>query len=138
MMSQPPKVRLLETIVDVSDKPMPVEGDTVVCRYVVMSRGSRRHLYPLYGDDAIRAPKEGVIMDTGRSCSWIVGTGEAIRGLDAAVLKMNEGEHMVWEVPPELGYGTDGVPGVVGPNEVLVFDLKLISISRNVETGSTD
>jgi hypothetical protein len=139
-MSHPPKVRLLETIVNVNDKPMPVEGDSVVCRYVAMSRNSRRHLYPLYGDDAIRTPKEGVILDEGRSCSWIVGTGEAIRGLDAAVLKMNEGEHMVWEVPPELGYGADGVPGLVGPDETLVFDLKLVSISRSTatETGSTD
>ena len=137
---QQPKIRLLETIVDVKDTPMPVEGDTVECRYVAMSRNSRRHIYPSYDDDAIRNPKEGVILDSGRSCSWTVGTGEVIRGLDAAVLKMNEGEHMVWEVPPALGYGTDGVPGVVGPNETLVFDFKLLSISRSsvTETGSTD
>ena len=139
-MQQPPTVRLLETVVDVNDQPMPVEGDTVLCRYVAMSRNSRRHIYPLYGDDAIRDPKEGVILDSGRSCSWVVGTGEAIRGLDAAVLKMNEGEHMVWEVPPALAYGADGVPGVVAPNETLVFDIKLLSISRSadVETVSTD
>ena len=128
---QQPKVQLLETIVDVNDKPMPTEGDAVVCRYVAMSRNSRRHIYPVYDDDAIRNPKEGVILDSGRSCSWVVGTGEVIRGLDAAVLKMNEGEHMVWEVPPALGYGTDGVPGVVNGNETLVFDIKLISITSN-------
>ena len=39
-------------------------------------------------------------------------SGEVIKGLDAAVLKMNEGEHMVWEIPPALGYGSSGVPGV--------------------------
>lgn len=135
---QQAKIKLLETIIDVNDKPMPTEGDSVVCRYVAMSRSSRRHIYPMYDDDSIRTPKEGVILDSGRSCSWTVGTGEVIRGLDAAVLKMNEGEHMVWEVPPALAYGTDGVPGVVGANETLVFDIKLISISSGPETGLTD
>jgi FKBP-type peptidyl-prolyl cis-trans isomerase 2 len=111
-MAAPAKVRLLETIVDVNDKPMPTEGETVTCQYVAMARNSRRHLYPSYDDDAIRNPKEGVILDSGRSCTWTVGTGEVIKGLDAAVLKMNEGEHMVWEIPPALGYGSSGVPGV--------------------------
>ena len=42
------------------------------------------------------------ILDSGRSYSWVVGSGEAIRGLDAAVVLMNEGEHQVWEIPPAL------------------------------------
>ena len=76
MSQQLPKIKLLETIVDVSDTQMPAEGDTVTCRYVAMARNSRRHLYPSYNDDAIRNPKEGVILDSGRSCTWTVGSGE--------------------------------------------------------------
>ena len=95
-------VRLLETVVGVDEGAMPVEGDRVSCRYVAMSRNSRRHLWPRYDDDAIRNPREGRILDSGRSYSWVVGSGEAIRGLDAAVVLMNEGEHQVWEIPPAL------------------------------------
>ena len=116
-------VRLLETVVGVDEGAMPAEGDRVSCRYVAMSRecntgsawsdrltderccglgNSRRHLWPRYDDDAIRNPREGRILDSGRSYSWVVGSGEAIRGLDAAVVLMNEGEHQVWEIPPAL------------------------------------
>ena len=95
-------VRLLETVVGVDEGAMPVEGDRVSCRYVAMSRNSRRYLWPRYDDDAIRNPREGRILDSGRSYSWVVGSGEAIRGLDAAVVLMNEGEQQVWEIPPAL------------------------------------
>ncbi len=37
-----------------------------------------------------------------------------------------------WQVfiPSELGYGQSGAPGSIGPNEVLIFDLELISIEE--------
>lgn len=45
---------------------------------------------------------------------------------------------MVWEVPPSLGYGESGVPGVVAGNETLVFDMKLVSIANAVDADSDD
>lgn len=32
-------------------------------------------------------------------------------------------------VPPELGYGEEGSPPVIEPNEVLVFEIELINIA---------
>ncbi len=49
-----------------------------------------------------------------------------IKGWSEALLLMNKGS--VWElfIPPELGYGSKGVPNVIPPNSTLVFKVELI------------
>lgn len=61
---------------------------------------------------------------------------DMIRGFQEALLLMKPGA--TWEVyiPAALAYGDQGVPGVIGPNQVLVFKMHLISV--NSSDSSTD
>lgn len=53
-----------------------------------------------------------------------------IKGWQQALTMMKPGA--VWElyVPPKLGYGERGAPGIIGPNETLIFKVNLISVKK--------
>lgn len=49
-------------------------------------------------------------------------------GWREAIPLMRVGSHWRLFVPPQLGYGAQGFPPLVEPNEVLVFDIELVGI----------
>lgn len=53
-----------------------------------------------------------------------------IKGWQEALVMMKPGA--VWElyIPADLGYGAQGAPGVIGPNETLIFKVNLISVQK--------
>ncbi len=61
---------------------------------------------------------------------------DMIRGFQEALLLMKPGA--TWEVyiPAGLAYGAQGVSGVIGPNQVLVFKIHLISIEKSGDGSS--
>lgn len=59
---------------------------------------------------------------------FAVGTGKVIPGWDEAVLDMSVGEKRLVVLPPELGYGSVGVRGIIPPDAFLVFDIELLEI----------
>lgn len=56
-----------------------------------------------------------------------LGVGEVIRGWDEGVAKMSKGEKAELTISPDFGYGKEGVPGIIPPNSVLIFEVELIN-----------
>lgn len=53
-----------------------------------------------------------------------------IKGWQEALVMMKPGA--VWElyIPPKLAYGKKGAPGIIGPNQTLIFKINLISVKK--------
>jgi FKBP-type peptidyl-prolyl cis-trans isomerase FkpA len=66
---------------------------------------------------------------SGRPFSFRVGRGEVIKGFDMGVLGLKVGGKRKIDIPSELGYGARGAGGVIPPNQDLVFEIELVSIS---------
>ena len=57
---------------------------------------------------------------------FTTSAGQMIKGFDKMVQEMKLGETRKMVIPPELGYGAMGYPGVIPGNAYICFDVKLI------------
>lgn len=55
---------------------------------------------------------------------------DVIKGWQEALPLMRVGDHWQLFVPPELAYGERGQPPRIGPNEALVFEIKLVEVKQ--------
>ena len=62
------------------------------------------------------------------SYSFRLGRRDVIAGLGYAIRGMKVGGRRRVRVGPHLAYGSRGVPGVVPPDAVLVFDVELLEV----------
>ena len=64
-----------------------------------------------------------------------------IPGLIEAMQLMREGDHWLLTIPPNLGYGVRGSPDggkAVPPNQVLIFDIRLLETTPAPRRGDKD
>lgn len=64
--------------------------------------------------------------DRGDPFKFKIGVEQVIKGWDEGVLQMSVGERAMLRCSPDYAYGPQGVPGVIPPNAVLVFDVELL------------
>lgn len=66
--------------------------------------------------------------DRGDTFKFGLGKGQVIPGWDQGVAGMRVGGRRRITIPPMLGYGKRGVPGVIAPDETLVFVVDLVGV----------
>jgi peptidylprolyl isomerase len=66
--------------------------------------------------------------DSGQAFPVQLGAGMVIEGWDKGLVGIRKGGRRMLTIPPEMGYGADGYPPDIPPNETLVFVVDAISI----------
>jgi FKBP-type peptidyl-prolyl cis-trans isomerase FkpA len=77
---------------------------------------------------------KGVAFDAGEF-PLQMGTGGSIKGFEEGVKQLSQGGKALVFIPSRLGYGPNGSGPKIGPNEILVFDLEILSISDTPPTA---
>jgi FKBP-type peptidyl-prolyl cis-trans isomerase FkpA len=82
--------------------------------------------YTLWLYDPAGVDQKGRQIQTG-PYSFVLGTGNAIRGWHLGLLGARAGGLRRLVIPPDLAYGSAG-QGDVPPNATLVFDIELLAV----------
>ncbi len=101
-------------------------------QYQVIREGSGT---PPTLDDKVKVHYEGHTID-GKKFDSSYDRGQpatfalkgVVKGFAEALTHMKPGAKWKVFIPPELGYGKRGAGNVIGPNEVLIFDLELLEV----------
>jgi len=67
--------------------------------------------------------------DRGQPLSFELGSAPIV-GWNEGLLAMRPGGRRRVVVPPDLAYGTEGVPNLIPPDATLIFDVELVDIEE--------
>ncbi len=100
-------------------------------RYIVTKKGSG-DASPKYGQ-SVTVHYQGSLLNGKIFDSSLIrkqpakfAIGQVIEGWNEALMTMKKGEKRTLIIPPELGYGEYGYPGVIPPDSFLIFDVELL------------
>ena len=103
----------IETKPGTGDKP--VTGDSVKVKYTGM-----------FIDGSVFDSNEDI-----DNMSMVTGVGMVIPGFDEAIQLMSPGAEATVIIPYRLGYGPQGYQPIIPPFTTLIFNLRLVSITKN-------
>jgi FKBP-type peptidyl-prolyl cis-trans isomerase len=66
--------------------------------------------------------------DDDRPFTFRLGAGDAIKGWDEGLVGMKVGGKRKLTIPPDLGFGKQGVGTVVPPNAILYYEFELLGV----------
>jgi peptidylprolyl isomerase len=89
-------------------------GDTVTVQYVGVNYSNGKQFDASW--------------DRGQPFTFPLGAGQVIPGWDQGVAGMKVGGRRQLTIPPELGYGEQGQPPDIPPNETLIFVVDLLEV----------
>jgi peptidylprolyl isomerase len=67
-----------------------------------------------------------------------LGVGQLLDAWETGVPGMRTGGKRIIISPPSYGYGTDGIPGIIPPNDTLRFEIELIAVHKVPEAWPFD
>jgi peptidylprolyl isomerase len=109
----PPRKLVKEDIVK-GKGPGAKPGDTVTVNYVGVNFSNGQEFDSSW--------------DSGASFPVQLGAGMVIEGWDKGLVGIRKGGRRMLTIPPEMGYGAEGYPPDIPPNETLVFVVDAVSI----------
>lgn len=69
----------------------------------------------------------------------VIGDGTMIAGWETAIKTMREGERSVVRISnPELGYGSEGIPGILPPDADIEIDIEVLDVSAPLDNIDFD
>jgi peptidylprolyl isomerase len=110
---KPPRKLVIEDLREGSG-PAAEPGHTITVQYVGVSWSTRKQFDASW--------------DRGQPFSFHLGAGQVIPGWDKGVAGMRVGGRRELIIPPRLGYGAQGSPPEIAPNETLVFVIDLLGV----------
>jgi peptidylprolyl isomerase len=111
-----PPATLQITDLAVGAGPLATKGDDVKVHYVGYAWSTRKEIDASY--------------DRGPAFGFPLGTDGVIEGFNRGVEGMRVGGRRQVIIPPDLGYGPEGSPPQIAPNETLVFVIDLVRVHR--------
>jgi hypothetical protein len=76
--------------------------------------------------------------DHGGAFPLQIGVGAVVPGWDEGIPGMKVGESRRLNVPPMLGYGSNGFPPTIPANATLIFDVDLVEITRSAPPAAPE
>jgi len=109
----PPRKLVVEDIVKGKGPPAK-RGDTVIVNYV--------------GENFSNGHEFDASWDRGQTFPVQIGVTKVIKGWTKGLVGIRKGGRRMLTIPPELGYGAQGYPPAIPPNETLIFVIDAESI----------
>ncbi len=106
-------------------------------RYIIMREGKGDMPKPgdkvnvLYVGRLLNGKVFDQATETDKPFTFRVRREAVIEGWDQVLQLMKQGEKRLVVIPPEMGYGTRGQPPKIGRNATLVFEIELLSFSKD-------
>ncbi len=111
----PPRKLVIEDIVK-GTGPAAKKGDGVLVDYVGVNFSNGQEFDSSW--------------DTGSPFQLLLGQGTVIEGWERGLIGIQRGGRRKLTIPPELGYGAQGYPPDIPPNETLVFVIDAVQVDK--------